>query len=370
MTGAKTGYRATRKAAVPPCATSEADLEAARIEHDRDQLHILPLGDLPLATPRLRNARLIKNVRLETVIELFQDGQTGSGQIEVDAFAREAAWDMNDPPTDLVLLHRLEALPSFDVYSLRIQLRANGIPVNSQRALKLSAAKQRELTEYMAMFTRPLIAEIYGGADRAVHDFADLVGLFVAPDVKQARQKLSLLAERLEIEVRDVPRFLEDYGDIFLSLSYFRQCLDAITPTISDFLVTLDGLGANWQLRSDTNLMRTCRDMEAKMNGVLAAISGRFENFERSTANMWGDLSAARFRQVENLIKGYHTTIGGVLCALSVKMNAWQRLFPRPDAGGPVKRAEFLMSEMRQGMNRIRAIEDRAPMLAELAAKG
>lgn len=70
------------------------------------------------------------------------------------------------------------------------------------------------------------------------------------------------------------------------------------------------------------------------MNGVLAAISGRFENFERSTANMWGDLSAARSRQVENLIKGYHTTIGGVLCALSVKMNAWQRLFPRPDAGG------------------------------------
>ena len=34
------------------------------------------------------------------------------------------------------------------------------------------------------------LSEIYGGADRAVHDFADLVGLFVAPDIKQARQKL------------------------------------------------------------------------------------------------------------------------------------------------------------------------------------
>ena len=221
MTGARTGRGAIRKAASAPATDSATAAQAARIDHDRDQLHILPLGDLPLATPLLRNARLIKNVRLSTVIEL-QDGQTGSGQIEVDAFAREAGWDMNDPPTDLVLLHRLEALPSFDVYSLRIQLRANGIPVNSQRALRLSAAKQRELTEYMAMFTRPLIAEIYGGADRAVHDFADLVGLFVAPDIKQARQKLSLLAERLEIEIRDVPRFLEDYGDIFLSLSYFR----------------------------------------------------------------------------------------------------------------------------------------------------
>ncbi|MDA0675991.1 MAG: hypothetical protein O3A88_06495 [Proteobacteria bacterium] len=178
---------AIRKAASAPAADSAAAAQAARIDHDRDQLHILPLGDLPLATPLLRNAKLIKNVRLSTVIELFQDGQTGSGQIEVDAFAREAGWDMNDPPTDLVLLHRLEALQSFDVYSLCIQLRANGIPVNSQRALRLSAAKQRELTEYMAMFTRPLIAEIYGGADRAVHDFADLVGLFVDPYIKQAR---------------------------------------------------------------------------------------------------------------------------------------------------------------------------------------
>ena len=28
-------------------------------------------------------------------------------------------------------------------------------------------------------------------------------------------------------KMRDVPKFLEDYGDVFLSLSYFRQCLDA-----------------------------------------------------------------------------------------------------------------------------------------------
>ncbi len=66
------------------------------------------------------------------------------------------------------------------------------------------------------------------------------------------------------------------------------------------------------------------------------------------------------------MIESYHTTIGGVLCALSVKMDAWARLFPKKDSGGPVKRAEFIMSEMRQGIDKFQKIEDSAPMLAEL----
>ncbi len=35
-------------------------------------------------------------------------------------------------------------------------------------------------------------------------------------------------------------------------------------------------------------------------------------------------------------------------------------------AGGPVKRAEFIMSEMKQGIDKVQKIEDSAPMLAEL----
>ncbi len=39
---------------------------------------------------------------------------------------------------------------------------------------------------------------------------------------------------------------------------------------------------------------------------------------------------------------------------------------PTPSAGGPGKRAEFMMSEMKQGMDTITKIEDSAPMLAAL----
>ena len=46
---------------------------------------------------------------------------------------------------------------------------------------------------------------------------------------------------------------------------------------------------------------------------------------------MWRDLTAERFRKIEALISRYHTSIGGVLCALSVKMSAWTSQFPNAD---------------------------------------
>ncbi|MBE0531563.1 MAG: hypothetical protein IH626_12170, partial [Rhodospirillales bacterium] len=45
---------------------------------------------------------------------------------------------------------------------------------------------------------------------------------------------------------------------------------------------------------------------------------------------------------------------------------AWARLFPAKDVGGPVRRAEFIMSELKQGIENIQKIEDSAPMLSQL----
>lgn len=333
---------------------------------DRDSLHILPLSIVPIGTPPLKRARLIRNVRLQSIIEFFGDEETGSGQVEIEDLGGEFGWPEIPPHPDLVLLRKLADLPSYDVFSLRILLRDHGIAVNSVEALKLSPTKQSELNEYMTSFTRPLITQIFGGEDVSIQSFEDVIRLFRDPDLTKARKKLKIMADKLEIGLEDVPKFLEDYGDIFLSLSYYRQCLDQIEPTIDLFLDALDEIRGNWQLKNDQNLMKTCTMMQSTINGLMAAITGRFENFDRSTTDMWNNISAERFRKVEELIGGYHTTIGGVLCALSVKMDAWARLFPRKDAGGPVKRAEFIMSEMKQGIDKIQKIEDSAPMLAEL----
>lgn len=333
---------------------------------DRDALHILPLSIVPLETLALRRARMVKNGHLKSVIEFFSDEASGRGHMELGALSAEFGWPEDSPHPDLILLRKLALLPSYDVYSLRILLREQGIHVGDIDALKLSPHKVEQLTEYMTNFTHPLIVQIFGNDDLSIQSFEDIIALFRDPDIKKARQKLKIMADKLGIGVADVPRFLEDYGDVFLSLSYFRQCLDEITPIIDKFFDSLKELRSNYQLKNDHNLMNCCTHIETTLNERLAAITGRMENFDLSTKDIWNDISAERFRKVKAMITSYHTTIGGVLCALSVKMNAWNRLFPDSDVGGPIRRSEFIMSEMCQGIENIQKIEDDTPMLASL----
>ncbi len=346
--------------------TTFAELEDDLVDFDRDSLHTLALNVIPIRTPPLKRARLIKNTRFESVVEIFSDKETGSGQMAIDALPGEFGWSEGFRHPDMVMLKKLGELPSYDVYSLRISLRELGIEVNNVEHLKLSESKSAELTEYMRDFTHPLIMQIYGGDDVSIQGFQDVIKLFRSPDKKNALEKLKVMAQKLSIKIEEVPRFIEDYGDIFLSLSYYKSILDEIEPTITEFLDTMDLLRENYAMKNNPSLMQTLDMMTSTINELMAAITGRFENFDRGTKHMWDNVSAERFRQVEALIKGYHTTIGGVLCALSVKMDAWSELFPNMEVGGPGRRAEFIMTEMKQGMDRIQTIEDSAPMLAAL----
>lgn len=335
---------------------------------DRNSLHILPLSIIPLETPALRCARMIKNVRLVSVIEVFRDQDAGSGQIDVQDIPAEMGWSDQSIHPDFELLRKLARLPSYDVYSLRIMLRGLDIDIKDQDALHLSTSRAIELSSYMTSFTRPLISEVFGESAGKLNSFDDILSLFRDPDVRKARARLKEMADKLAIELTEVPAFLEDFGDIFLSLSYYRQCLDKIAPTIDMFLNSLIEIRKNFQLSNDANLVETCIRIESVLNESLSAIAGRFESFDRNTIDMWKNISAEQFQIVKKLITAYHTTLGGTLCALTVKMAAWEESFPNPDYGGPVKRSEFIMSEMKQGIERIQKIEASAPMLTELAS--
>lgn len=335
---------------------------------DRDSLHILPLSLVPLQTSALAGARMIKNVRLESVVELFGDPSTGSGQVDIEDLPRAFGWSESAVHPDLAVLRKLALLPSFDMYSLRILLREHGIRINDCTALRLSKRKNAELTTYMTRFTRPLILHVYGASgDRSIHSFEDLVALFRDPDVEKALGKLKIMAARLEIRIGQVPKFLEDYGDIFFSLSYYRQALDGIEPTVAGFAHVIGQIREHWQLRKDQNLMKTLAMMQEVLQTVMARLKDRFARFDRSTADLWSNISATRFRKVQDLITSYHTTIGGILCALTVKMDAWNRMFPSSEAGGPMKRGDFIFTEMRPGFDRILTIEQMAPRLPDLA---
>jgi hypothetical protein len=330
---------------------------------DRDSLHTLALAVVPVEHPTLKRARLVKNNRLLSVVEVYRDRESGSGQIDIEKLPHEFKWPAGHP--DFILLQKLELMPSYDVYSLRVTLRAAGIEVNDLAALKLSPQKTKDLGKYMKAFTRPLLAQIYGDEGGGMDSLDDVVGMFRDPDLERARRKLMIMSAKLGIGLGDIPRFLEDYADIFLSLSYYRQCLDHTTPIIEDFLDCMKDLRKSFQMRSNTQLMSTCDDMERTFTDLLTSATGRLEAFNRHTNAMWENLSADRFRKIERIIKTYHITMGGILCALTVKMDAWAEMFPRRNVGGPVRRADFIMNDMKHGMKRIREFEKNAPAMTE-----
>ena len=55
----------------------------------------------------------------------------------------------------------------------------------------------------------------------------------------------------------------------------------------------------------------------------------------------------------------------GVLCGLAVKMSLWELRFSQ-GRGSLTQRAEFIMTEMRHGVDTIDRIEKSAPTLAAL----
>ncbi len=325
-------------------------------DFDRDSLHVLPLRIVPLETPGLQHTRLIKNVRLENVIELFNEASSGSGQVYPDHIAIYFESYRDEIERDLVRLRKLSQCNSFDVYSLRIELRRLHIDIRNKNELQLSPRKKQELTEYMKAFTHPLIRQVYGSDNPEVSDVSDIISLFQKPDREEAMRNLRLLAERLHVEVAEIPDFLEDYGDIFLSLAYFQRCLDDIIPEIQRFLEWMRICQESREVLNDTKTKRLLNDIARDLTDISTSLTGRFDSFHQKSRSFWDDINADTFHQVRTLISDNHVTIGGVLCGLAVKMNLWKLRFAR-GGGGPHRRIEFIKSEILPGLSHINQLE-------------
>ena len=327
-----------------------------------DSLHILPLATIRLNTPGLRRARIVKNARLESMIELFSDDQTGSGQIrpaELPKFIEMRGAQK----ADLVVVKRLCGLPSYDVYSLRIALRELGIRVNDQASLQISPACRRQLSAYVGRYTRPMLESIYGEAQAALLEVNDLAALFTDDRAEEAKVKLIWLADRLKIELRDVPLFISEYGDVSSSLAFYEYGLDKIAPALDSFLQALADIQHS-RLRTDADLMKTCQVLEHRLTKLRAGMAALFGRFEGDTRLMWQRISATAFNNMKRRAAAYYMGLGGSLCAITVKVHAWKNRFPSPEAGSLPARAEFIRHEMLPGMDilaRIGAALEPAP---------
>ena len=330
--------------------------EQSQLEADMESVHILPLSIIPLQTPSLRRARLIKNVRLESVVELFRDSGGASGQIETSELGNTFGWPNDGQHPDERVIAALCDLHSFDVYSLRIQLRRLGIKIEQSNMLKLSDKMSGELMRYMNVFTTPLLKQIYNTAESGVENMDQLIEKFTMPDKHEALENLKLMATKLHIELQGVPNFLEEYADIYLSIAYGKDCLNTLIPQIMSFEESMEELAESYELRNDQRLMRSVDFIKDSITDVTASVVSRFESFDRESESMWENITAESFDHVKKTIRSHHVLVGGILCGLSVKMKGWQHNLA---AGrGLVRRADFIRSDMMQGMEKINQIEE------------
>jgi hypothetical protein len=346
--------------------SSQVENRPSEFSRDKDCLYVLPLSIIPLETPGLKRARLVKNARLESAVEVFHGPDTGSGRwYDPNQLNQVFDWPQDPVHPDLTIIKALIGLHSYDVFSLRIELRRLNIRVDDHSELRLSEEKSRELTTYMAEFTRPLIQQIYGNTNTEIADVNDLIAMFSNPDKKEALKNLRLMADKLSVRMEDVPTFLEDYGDIFLSLAYFKEELDEIIPSISDLITVMRELKLNHQWRQEKHFLSTCDNMETSFTDIISSITARFENFDQHSQSLWDNITAESFRRVKELIIGHHTTVGGVLCGLKVKMDPWNEKFGRGQ-GGPIQRSDFIMTELKEGIDVITRLENEAPPIVML----
>jgi len=269
---------------------------------DQDAIHVLPLSSIPLETRGLKRARLVKNARLEGMVELFSGSGTGSGQVppsglySVFDFGRE-------PHPDVTLVQKLSKLPSYDVYSLRIELRDLEVEVEDAQSLTLSPDQTAQLTDYMRTFLKPLITAIFGDSQKDVVDFKGLVDLFRDPDITAARDNLIRLASDLDIEILEIPKFIMDYGDAYLSLSYYQYCFDNVQPVLVEFYDAVDVILDAPHIKQNFNVTRNCTQTAKRLKTAESDISLVFDMFKMRTEDMWSALTPERFRGMQSLVR-------------------------------------------------------------------
>ncbi len=320
---------------------------------DKDALDRLPLANIPLASNTLKNAKLIKNARMETAIEIYSDPLSGSLQVAPGAIKDF----MKTTPRDQAIIDSLAGLQSFDVYSLRSSLKKLGVEVENEDALELSEDMKEGLSIYSMEFIQPLVEKIFGEDDKDLQSVANLRKIFSDPDIEKARKNLRTMSEKTGIPLAEIPAFLEEYSDVFLSVAYYRYGFESVGPDVDRFLFWMQELRSRRDTAASPRAAMDCKAVEDTIRFLSNSIRERLAQFQYVFETFWKDINAATFRQMRQQIEENHASMGSVLCGLIVKMHLWKKEFPDNDVGGPLKRLKFVMTELEPGLDKLKNLE-------------
>jgi len=334
----------------------DKDQTSDEIPRARDAIDKLPLASMPLTSNALKGARLIKNARMETTVELHNDSLSGSLQV-----APESIGDfMQTTPRDQAIINSLASLHSFDVYSLRTNLKKLGVEVEDAEALELSDDMKEGLSIYSMEFVRPLVDKIFGQGRDDLHTAEGLQQIFRDPDMARAKENLKVMAERTGIPLAEIPKFLEEYSDVFLSVAYYRYGFESVGPDVERFLVWLRDLRAHRDTAASPKVAAQCKEVEDAMRFLANSIRERLSQFQTGFETFWKNINRESFLLMRKQIEENHASMGAVLCGLIVKMHLWKKTFPDNNIGGPSTRIKFVLTELEPGLLKLKELEHEA----------
>ena len=319
-----------------------------------DAIDTLPLSFIPLTSNSLKSAKLIKNARMETSVELHNDPISGSFQIHPDDISEA----FRGAEKDQEIIRQLANLQSYDVYSLRASMKKLGLEIADPSMMQLSANMKDTLNQYTAQFTRPLIEKIFGGNRIELDAKEGLQKIFRDPDVTRVRENLKIMTEKTGIPLQDIPKFIEEYSDVFLSLAYYKYSFESVGGSIDRFLFWVSDLKSHRDITSSSKTLSSCKKTEDTLKFITNSIRERLIRLHSSFETFWKDINGESFITLRQQIEDNHTSMGAVLCALVVKMRNWEKEFPDNTVGGPQTRAKFVVSELEPGLEKLKKMEN------------
>ncbi len=313
---------------------------------DLDAMDTLPLSVIPLSTRALKAARLVKNARLETAVEIHSDARSGSLQLRPEDVPASFPGNRDDHR----IIAELATLNSYDVYSLRTSLKKLGITPD-RAALDLTSGMKERLKQFSTEFTRPLLQNIYG--DGTIDPAQDLNRLFRDGKSAQVSQRLKAMSERTGIPVEDIPDFLETYSDLFLSVIYYRHNFDNVAMEIDRCSDWLKDISIQRDAAATAQSAAHYRRVDETLKLLSTAIRGRLNGFRRAFDVFWRDMNRDTLGKLQREIETRHESTGGMLCGVMVKMSHWSQTFHSRTSGGPTTRLQYVKAEMEPGLERL-----------------
>ena len=316
-----------------------------------DNLHTLSLTAFDIKHKDLYEARLIKNVFLETVIEFIDEELAADGPMQIRELALK--FDESDVSRDEIkMISSIAALPSFDCYTLKRGMAPLKINVNDDAIFKLSNDRKASLFDLMSRLTRPLIQYLYTDDNLRIKDTSSLLELIQNTEPLKVKDRLGSVARNLEVSLIGLPNFLQDFSELFLSVSYFESIFREYNPKLDQFLLWAEDGVMNSNLRNDPNAQREFSNVDKRFKQLKGNLDSRFRLLSNITQVDWDDLNSSEFKKIQREILSQQANLAIGLCGLSVKMIEWEKQFPSA-GGSPQQCFEFLSNEASGGLDNL-----------------